>query len=255
MKIALHSDLHLEGNKLHREFLKDLDFDVLVLAGDIVTHTQYEKLSQIKDRCPDDKLILYIPGNHEHYRGSMEGTERLLKEFCEDIGIIYANNSIVRLNGKYSFVCSTAWATLDSFQEFSEEEKIDIISYGISDFRAIADHDIHDMVAYGKRDANFIDTSLKVLKEEHPDDVVIVVTHFAPTENHGNEKYPVSPISSYFSNKLEGIMYEHEPEYWLYGHTHYKKNMPVYNTKVFSNQRGYGEECRGDYDPNFILTV
>lgn len=256
MKVALHSDLHLECNhRLPENFLEDKDFDVLVLAGDITSHTQYMRLADIREACPRDKLIIYIPGNHEHYRGSLEGTDKLLRDYCDDIGIIYANNSVIRLDGKYSFVCSTAWSSLESFQEYSYDQKKDEVEFCIADFRMIADHSVEKMVERGKRDIKFIDTSLKAIKEEHPDDVVVVVTHFAPTENHGNEKFDVSPVCAYFQNKLESIMYEHKPNFWLYGHTHYKKNTPVYHTKVFSNQRGYGKECSGDYDPNFIVNL
>jgi predicted phosphodiesterase len=255
MKVALHSDLHLEGNSLPANFLEDKDFDVLVLAGDIVTHKHFMALADIRNACPADKIIIYVSGNHEYYRGSLDITDAMLREFCDHIGIIYANNSVVRLDGKYSFVCSTAWSSLESFHEYSYDDKKEASEFCIADFRLIADHSVEKMVERGKRDAKFIETSLKVIKEEHPDDVVVVVTHFSPTENHGNDKFAPSPISAYFSNKLEGIMYEYEPDYWFYGHTHYKKNIPVYHTKVFSNQRGYGSECAGDYDPNFIVDV
>jgi len=57
MKVALHSDLHLEGNRLPKDFLTNHDFDVLVLAGDIVSTKTFMRLADIKEVCPTNTNI------------------------------------------------------------------------------------------------------------------------------------------------------------------------------------------------------
>lgn len=254
MRIALHSDLHLEGNRLPLNFLADDSYDVLVLAGDIVSARTQMRLCAIKEAA-GSKPIIYIPGNHEYYGGSFEEVEASLKNICESVGIIYANNSIVRLDGKVSFVCSTGWSTLESFPEFDDTEKRTDVSFGIGDFRLIEGFDIDTMTALGRRDKKFLETSLRVVKDEFPNDIVVVVTHFAPTEAHGNARFDVGTLSSYFSNNWEDVMYEHQPDYWFYGHTHGSVERDVYHTKVCCNQRGYGLECRSTYDPKRVITA
>lgn len=254
MKVALHSDLHLEGNKPPEDFLVISDYDVLVLAGDIVSSRTVGRLMAIKEAA-DNKPVIYVPGNHEYYGSGFDEVEASLRNACEVLGFIYANNTVVRLNNKVSFICSTGWSTLESFTEFTEEEKKHEVENGVADFRMIADHTVDKMISRGKRDLNFIEKSLLVTKQEHPDDIVVVVTHFAPTEAHGNERFAPSPLSSYFSNKLEDIMYEHEPHYWMYGHTHGTSERDVYHTKICCNQRGYGLECKNTYNPNRIIEL
>lgn len=253
MKVALHSDLHLEGNhRLPENFLEDKDFDVLVLAGDIVTTETPDKLRAIAS-CANKKPIIYIPGNHDRYWGSIESSHTILREVCESAGIIYADRQVVRIDG-VNFVCCTGWSDLTSFDEYSHDEKTKDCRM-ISDFHAIENHTVFDMVKMAKADRKFIETSLEVLKNEHPNDKIVVVTHFAPTEAHNNPKFKTTPISSYFSNSWEEIMYEFEPDFWVFGHTHANIERDVYRTIVKTNQHGYGSECADTYDPNYIFTV
>ena len=252
MRIALHSDLHLEGNALPKDFLSDQNFDVLVLAGDIVTDRTVVSLADIKEKA-GKKPVLYIPGNHEFYRGDIASTTEKLKEMCVTVGIIYADKCVVRLDD-VAFICAIGWSDLESFSEFTFVDKV-LECSTISDFYAIKNHTPHNMVDMAKADKKFIETSLKVLRDDNFSGRVVVVTHFAPTEAHGNERFAPNMISSYFSNAWEGIMYEYKPHMWIYGHTHGSVERDVYETKVVCNQRGYGKECQFTYNPNRIVEV
>ena len=70
MKIALMSDVHLEYGPCP---IEKVDADVLVLAGDITTADPVrfgkigvEFFKQASEMFND---VIYIMGNHEHYRG------------------------------------------------------------------------------------------------------------------------------------------------------------------------------------------
>lgn len=64
MKIVSYSDLHLEFR--HGWSLpSDLDGDILVLAGDIITFKDFTPLETLLRGW--EKPALFIAGNHEYY--------------------------------------------------------------------------------------------------------------------------------------------------------------------------------------------
>lgn len=76
----------------------------------------------------------------------------------------------------------------------------------------------------------------------------VVVTHHAPVINP-NTKYSNSPLSPAF-NSLDMIelIEKHQPDLWVYGHTHECDNHMIGKTTIISNQLGYpnpagGYEC------------
>lgn len=247
MKIAVHSDLHLEGYMYHQDFLSDTNFDVLVLAGDIVSARTINRLECIRE-LNEDKPIIYIAGNHEYYRGSINGTNANLQAKCDELNIMFGNRKTFEINGVH-FVCATGWSDLQSFEQIPYELKR-INAGGVNDFYVIEGHTIDAMIDLAKGDKEFIEGELERLVDQQ----VVVVTHFSPTENHGNERFEVSPISSYFSNNWVDLMYNYQPKVWVYGHTHGNVCSKVYQTDVICNQRGYGNE-NPNYKPNFIFEV
>ncbi len=81
MRILIYSDLHLEfgsGWSLPPE----VDGDLMILAGDIITLPDYEPLGQILQRWK--KPALLITGNHEYYtRRPMNNEETNFKVWLE----------------------------------------------------------------------------------------------------------------------------------------------------------------------------
>ena len=76
IKIAIHSDLHLEFEKNIPDISQA---DIVILAGDISPslkdlHNLYLEL-QTQKEIP----ILYIPGNHDYYHSSMTEVNKNLK--------------------------------------------------------------------------------------------------------------------------------------------------------------------------------
>lgn len=250
MKIAVHSDLHYEGYKLPRGFLEDQDFDVLVLAGDIVSSRTVSRLADFRKLVLDDKPIIFVPGNHEYYNGCMIKTKERMKTVCEENDIVLLDEDSIII-GDVEFIGATGWTDLESYPHIDIQEKRDSIQFGIMDFRVVDNNSLDKMVERSKSAKQFIDNALYV----NPSLKRVVITHFAPTEEHNNEYYSVSGLSSYFVNNWIDLIYEHEPDVWIFGHTHYNNPSKVYHTNVICNQKGYGIECGATYDPNYIIEV
>lgn len=250
MKIAMHSDLHIEGYRLLYNTLSDTGYDVLVLAGDIVSAKTIDRLQVLREKVPTDKPVIFVPGNHEFYGGCIKQTANELRDKCSELGFIYADRKVVVID-EVVFICATGWATLDSFHEYSMEEKWLAMKSCIADFQAIKSNSVDDMIERGKADYEFIKSNLELYKDHK----CVVVTHFSPSETYGNQNFDVTPISSYFSNDWTHLMYEYQPVFWVYGHTHGSVEGRIYRTRVVTNQRGYGHECFATYNENKIIEV
>lgn len=249
MKIALHSDLHLEGQKLPYGFLENDDFDVLVLAGDIVTHKSMTKLNIFRDLVPE-KPIIYVPGNHEYYHGSIEDTNNLLYDLCDSLSIHFLCPGCVDIEG-VRFIGTTGWSDLTAYSQFEKAQKVYATANGIADFRVVDGFTVEDMVKLSALDKEYIRSMLEVTTRQK----TVVVSHTAPTMWHGNDRYLPNPVSAYFCNDWVEMIAQTKPDYWFYGHTHGYSEASVGHTEFFTNQRGYGSENAGIYDPNRIIEV
>lgn len=252
MKIALHSDLHLEHFFLKTGFLENDDFDVLVLAGDIVNTPTAHRLEML--RTLTDKPIIYIPGNHEYYYDSIEHADKMFENVCNEFDIHFAKNRIIRI-GDTAFICCVGWSDMKSYEDRPHESISIPLCDMVADFRLIKNHTVDEMINLAELDKNFIINSLEMIRDTSPNLKTVIATHFSPLEAYNNDKFQISHISSYFANNWNDIVYEYEPAAWLYGHTHWCKNGAVYQTKVASNQAGYGKEHVNGYDPNFVIEV
>ena len=68
MKVLVLSDLHLEFEPF--EPPEGLDFDVVVLAGDI--HSPGPRAVEWAEARFPVKPVIYVPGNHEYYDSRMD---------------------------------------------------------------------------------------------------------------------------------------------------------------------------------------
>lgn len=110
-KIALTSDLHYgctgnSANKIQKMFnrLNNQDFDVLILAGDLASHTQYhyKRCLETARQCIPDKPILTVRGNHDLWDGlhkkDKKSQRRMLYQIYEEHEQLYRDNDIQHLD-------------------------------------------------------------------------------------------------------------------------------------------------------------
>ena len=106
-KIGFMSDVHLEFG--HLDVKNNHNVDLLILAGDISTphywvmnhNNNVRKAKEIQLKFFDTVSkefphVLYIPGNHEHYRGNVNLTEKILKENLAQFKNILVGDKIGR---------------------------------------------------------------------------------------------------------------------------------------------------------------
>jgi len=128
MKIALTSDLHYgctntSANKIQKMLhqLDNQDFDVLILAGDLASHTQYHyrRCLETARECIPNRPILTVRGNHDlwdglHKKDNLSNSRHLSQIYTEhellykkldiqhlDAPFIYNNVTIFGFDGWY----------------------------------------------------------------------------------------------------------------------------------------------------------
>jgi predicted phosphodiesterase len=111
VKLHVLSDLHLSRGALA---IPGNDADAVVLAGDIARPRE-----AVAWAAGLAKPVLYVPGNHEFYGGSIAGTVAELKRLCAGTAIRVLDNEETFLSG-VRFLGTTLWT---DFRLFGEGEK------------------------------------------------------------------------------------------------------------------------------------
>ena len=184
MKIALGSDIHLEFGmpKTERDrVFNDVGADVLVLAGDITTANDAKKkephVVAFFQQCLDNvEHVIYIMGNHEHYKGTFHKTPDRIREMLPE-GVIFLDNEKVEING-IPFLGGTLWTSCNDADYFTMEK----VRTGLRDYQAIKFMEPggnyrkirpHDTIAEHRRCVDFL--------KENITEGCVVITHHLPS--------------------------------------------------------------------------
>jgi hypothetical protein len=100
MKLNILSDLHLGCGALE---IPRNDADVVILAGDVARPKE-----AVSWALGFAKPVLYVPGNHEFYGGSIAGAADELKQLCAGTNIRFLDNDQVIIKG-VRYLGTTLW--------------------------------------------------------------------------------------------------------------------------------------------------
>ena len=248
MKIISYSDLHLEFR--HSWSLPpDLDGDILVLAGDIITFKDFTPLESLLQDW--EKPVLFVAGNHEYYTSSpMRANEDQFRIWlAENLPQVYfLRDEGVTIEG-VNFFGGTMWTNFKSGNITSMRHA----KNSLNDFRYIrSDDGIFTPEASIELHQQFI-AALERWFDKRPTGPDVVITHHAPVINPGS-RYLLSPLEPAFvSYEMSRYIEKYEPALWVYGHTHQNDAQCIGRTRIISNQLGYphhsgGYESTGVFD-------
>lgn len=261
MRIALYSDLHLEMVVNRKGALAweppVLDVDVVILAGDIGSHTHgIEWAATAFQKWPTSPEIVYVVGNHEYYGAHIHGLTTEMRKVAGRLGIHLLENGVIELAG-VRILGSTLWS---DFQLYGNERSINSTQAArnyISDYSTI----------YGT-DQKFIEpcdtiqlhgAARAFLKHELPkpfNGETVVVTHFAPHRGCVEARFDGGSLTPYFTVDMGPLMEEHQPALWVFGHTHHNVDFVAEGgCRVISNQRGYPHEPSQGFRDDLVIEV
>jgi len=233
-KLIFYSDLHLEFGDF---ILPDnIDGDVMILAGDIITFKDYSPLSRMLEKWT--KPVLYVAGNHEYYNCMPMIEENIkFKEWLYNNhpNVIFLQDEGVTING-INFFGGTMWTDYNNSDE-------DAIYYGhtrMNDYRMIrVDKELLLSPHYTIKLHNEFVQKLLAWFDIPLEGERVIITHHAPTSFQDSAYIGSKLTAAYLSLDMIPVIKKYQPNIWIHGHTHECLKTQIGETLIISNQRGY----------------
>ena len=214
MKLNILSDLHLNFCGFDRP---ENDADVVILAGDIARPREAVAWAR-----HFDKPVLYVPGNHEFYGGSLDGVAAELERLSAGTCIRVLDNAEIVI-GQVRFLGTTLWTDFELFGE--GESRAAAMAQGrhlMRDFSRIRLTEAADTVfspddsaALFERGARWLDARLDTAHEGP----TVVITHHAPSRKSIHPRFAHSLLSACFVSDAERLLGGARVQLWVHGHT------------------------------------
>ena len=256
LTIKIVSDMHHETLDQKKDVEPDLSnpnhVDVLILAGDIFRADQLQKQEQMRAKlnvlCQNFPHVIYVAGNHEHYKGEYHKTLAILKTVCSNFpNLHFLEQQTVKI-ANYVFIGTTLWTNMNNGDKFT----VDVVRDRMNDYNQITFHtmSVHNKPVYRK--LHPLDTrrlhqqAIKFVGDTvdaNPLEQYIVVTHHAP---HVNSIHPIYKDDFYlnhafYTDLTTFICDRPQIVLWAHGHIHHASDyiVPGANTRVVCNPVGY----------------
>ncbi len=252
MKLNILSDLHLGQGALAAP---DNDADMVILAGDVARPAQaVEWATALR------KPVLYVPGNHEFYGGSIDGTLATLRSLCAGTNVRLLDDDVVEL-GAVRFVGSTLWTDFMLQGADRRERAMQEGQRFMRDFSRIrATEDSTTLFTPADSAARFaLHAPFLAQQLGRPfAGRTVVVTHHAPSPKSIHPRFRDSVLNACFISDLERLLDGARVDLWVHGHTHDSFDYVVNGTRVLCNPRGYavnGVDENARFDPDFVVEI
>jgi hypothetical protein len=253
MKLNILSDLHLNVAPMDAP---GTDADVVVLAGDIARPSAAVAWAR---NFPQP--VLYVPGNHEFYGGSIVGTLKQLKELCAVTSIRLLDDEECVIGG-VRFLGSTLWTDFMLLGAGEQRDQAILEAQRfMRDFTRIRTDDEapgpftpDDAAARFRTHAAWLAGKLA---ERHAGPTV-VITHHAPSRLSIHPRFEGSLLNPCFVSAAEHLVDGSRARLWVHGHTHDSFDYVLNGTRVVCNPRGYamnGVNENACFDASLVVEV
>lgn len=253
MNFQIASDLHLD----HRGGLYAVDDSIfptreapmLILAGDLASAMDPDYQEMLARVAEPFDVVLYVPGNHEHY-GSNISTKEMderIEEICYSIGnVVYLNKRRINIRGM-AYIGATLWTNCPTDTRLMN----DFSHIDGGRFTPSIENRLH------REYRDWIGSAIRSAKREGCVGAV-VVTHHAPDRALELDTYSRDPqlFPWYYSSDMGGLTHDPFVQVWVHGHTHesYRMQIDQGGTIFASNALGYESEKTG-YSKQAVLRL
>jgi predicted phosphodiesterase len=250
LKLQIVSDLHLSQAGLA---LPATDADVIVLAGDIARPPQ-----AIAWASALGKPVLYVPGNHEFYGGSLEGTLAQLRALAAGTPVRVLDDEEVCIGG-VRILGSTLWTAFRLPGIADREAAVQAAMHFMRDFSRIRLRDGDATLLHADDCAALFQRKSAWLRErlaQPHDGPTVVISHHAPSLRSIHPRFAGSAVNLCFVSDAEDLLAG--ADLWVHGHTHDSFDYRVGATRVLCNPRGYVRDEQVEnaaFDPALVIEV
>ena len=208
-----------------------------VLAGDLTNkgHKKWKaSLEWIGERIPAAKIFV-MPGNHDVYDAAIDQEDKL-RDVAKANGATFVQKSELIFGRNRVLLCSL-WSDFEIYGD--RVVNMRHAAAHMNDFHLIR------VAKEGYRKLTPAHTArihvdhrewLKDRLSHRFDGETTVITHHAP---HANALKGQPAIGPCYASNLEGMILQHQPERWIYGHTHYRVNFDIGRTRLVNASIGY----------------
>jgi predicted phosphodiesterase len=239
MKIGLVSDVHLEFGDL--DLPNKENVDTLILGGDICVAAKLPQFLSFFERVSAEfPNVIYIMGNHEHYKGNFDQTEGILRAGLQKFSNVHLLEKQSKKIDDVVFMGGTLWTDFNKFDSLSmwhcrqAMNDYHIIRMASKGYRKLLPE---DTLLEHQKTIDFLNTTLS----EHKDEKVVVVGHHAPSTLSVKPRYENDHLTNgaFRSDLSEFILNNPQIKLWTHGHTHSPFDYMVGTTRIVCNPRGY----------------
>lgn len=250
MRLHVLSDLHLERCPFAP---RDVDADVIVLAGDIASGTEGVQWARSWAR---ERPVLYVAGNHEFYGHAMPGLIDELRRAAAGSSVRVLENDEVILDG-VRFLGCTLWSDFDFDGPERRSEAMLLCERVVNDYE-------HIRFTPGGRTLAARDTRMRHLSsrrwlsvrlDQRHSGPTVIVTHHAPVIRTRPPAAALRALAGAFASDLTDLMGGDRVALWIFGHTHRVADLWISGTRVISNPRGYPQQPVAGFDPACVVDV
>jgi len=247
MKLHILNDLHTEFEDFEPPAT---DANVVVLAGDI--GVGMKGLLWAEERFPN-KLVIYVPGNHEFYHHDIALIDELKAQAPGHIHLL--NDDLVVIDG-VRFLGSVLWTDFALFGEADKFFAMQQARQQMTDFSIIQNRDRRftpeDAIRLHVASRDWLAAMLAIPFDGR----TVVVTHHAPSSRSVAPRYASDLLTPAFASSLEPLMDGGRVTLWVHGHMHESYDYEIHGTRVICNPRGYAPSALNpEFRPDWIVEV
>lgn len=253
LKVQYCSDSHLEfkSSDIVPKLLKNINADVLILAGDICainTPEDYDKfIALLTHYCPKYKHILHVAGNHEYYTTTtpvnksdcMDAVNRKFKSLKKTFpNYTYLNCDAVTLqinNKSYMFIGATLWTKIQNVDwSYVENRMNDYSCIYLNRGDQIIKWNVEDMQKLHAKHKIFIKKAI-----DHAASLnipTILITHHKPLED--TTEYDKNKLTQAYETEIRPLL-KSPVKLCIWGHTHTHYLKKINGIIYTSNPIGY----------------
>jgi len=274
LKIQVVSDLHLEFQDPPP--LQNAGADVLVLGGDIFLAEYFRRnprnavsidgdVQDLSDAIGQNNIgyandvrdwrrfldhlssnwgtVIYLMGNHEHYKGRWDRTEQVLREELAHYPNMHLLEKTRLVIDDVQFLGGSLWTDMNKQDPLTMLSARDMMN----DYRSIKDftHGAYTRLNVNTTVSTHVETRewIKAMLAEHKMKTV-VCTHHVPSRRSIHANFADQHImNGAFCSELDDIMLDNEHLLlWTHGHVHNSFDYQIGNCRVFCNPYGYPGE-------------
>ena len=261
MKILILSDLHQEFKWWFIPKMENEEEIIVVLAGDIgIGKKPITYMDFITNTCDRFKKVIWIMGNHEHYRGNLGTTLTKIWNNTLEFENLYVVDKETVIFDDVAFVCATLWTNFDNNNPITMYDAELMMSdyktirvgpdsepwkYRLKPLHTLAEH---------KRCVEFIFPEIE--KQKADGKKVVVVTHHLPSFQSIPEMFKWDSLNGAYATELYNEVADSGADIWVHGHSHGSQNYFIGKTRIVNNPRGYApDDLNPDFDETLTIDV